>query len=74
MRCPCCLSSNLENIKDINVTHCCEACGCSFELTNPPQDVLLEERRKTRSDLIKELADEYGIEVIDIRGGSDGNI
>jgi transposase-like protein len=44
MRCPFCQSDNLLTIEK---TECCEDCGGSFEVVNPPQDVLLESVRST---------------------------
>ena len=60
MRCPHCLSDNLENFtedrKELEsmpayikrggkITICCEDCGGSFQVINPPQEILLKDRQ-----------------------------
>jgi hypothetical protein len=66
MRCPHCLSDNLELKQD---THCCEDCGGSFQVIQEPQDILLESRGNDfigKSEIILEWAKENGYDVVEM--------
>ena len=54
MRCPFCLSDNLEAKEEEDLPfletgtvtcQCCEDCGGSFQVINTPQEILLKDRQ-----------------------------
>lgn len=63
-KCPFCKSDNLKPFKELEEQYpilCCEDCGCSFQVIQEPQDILLKDALEKRKEEEKDPQQQTGI-------------